>query len=129
MILKLGTMNTTRIIEYKQLAEFSASCIRQKLPHEERPAPKENNTYGGIKNNEYGSNWIFGKTSDNSTEAHRTPHNKAEHYGYTDTRCNNAKAFKRDYDGTGSINTSNMRRRRNSVYNAYAFWNSNVDRR
>ena len=42
MTLKLGTRNTTRIIEYKQLAEKSAGYIRQKLPHEERPAPKEN---------------------------------------------------------------------------------------
>ena len=42
MTLKLGMRNTTRIIEYKQLAEFSAGCIWQKLPHEERPAPKEN---------------------------------------------------------------------------------------
>ena len=49
MTLKLGIRNTIKIIEYKQLAEKSAGCIRQKLPHEERPAPKENNTYGGIK--------------------------------------------------------------------------------
>ena len=48
MTLKLGTMST-RIIKYKQLAEKSAGCIMQKFPHEERPAPKENNTYGGIK--------------------------------------------------------------------------------
>ena len=42
MTLKLGIRNTIKIIEYKQLAENSAGCIRQKLPHEERPAPKEN---------------------------------------------------------------------------------------
>ena len=47
--LKLGTRNTTRTIEYKRLAENSAGCIRQRNPHEERPAPKENNIYGGIK--------------------------------------------------------------------------------
>ena len=40
MTLKLGMRNTTN--EYKQLAEKSAGCIRQKLPHEERSAPKEN---------------------------------------------------------------------------------------
>ena len=44
MTLKLGTRNTTRIIEYKQLAEKSAGYIWQRNPHEERPAPKENNT-------------------------------------------------------------------------------------
>ena len=48
MILKLGTRNT-RIIEYKQLVDNFAGCIRQRNPHEERPAPKENNIYGGIK--------------------------------------------------------------------------------
>ena len=42
MTLKLGTRNITRIIKYKQLVEKSAGYIRQKLPHEERPAPKEN---------------------------------------------------------------------------------------
>ena len=49
MTLKLGMRSITRIIKYKQLAEKSAGCIRQKLPHEEKSAPKENNTYGGIK--------------------------------------------------------------------------------
>ena len=44
MTLKLGIRNTIKIIEYKQLAEKSAGCIRQRNPHEERPAPKENNT-------------------------------------------------------------------------------------
>ena len=33
--LKLGTMSITKTIEYKQLVDNSASCIRQKLPHEE----------------------------------------------------------------------------------------------
>ena len=42
MTLKLGTMSITKTIEYKQLAEKSAGCIRQRNPHEERPAPKEN---------------------------------------------------------------------------------------
>ena len=42
MTLKLGTMSIIRTIEYKRLAEKSAGYIRQKLPHEERPAPKEN---------------------------------------------------------------------------------------
>ena len=42
MTLKLGTRSTTRTIKYKRLVEKSAGCIRQKLPHEERPAPKEN---------------------------------------------------------------------------------------
>ena len=49
MTLRSGTRSTKRTIEHKQLVENSASCIRQKLPQEERPAPKENNTYGGIK--------------------------------------------------------------------------------
>ena len=49
MTLKLGIRNTIKIIEYKQLAEKSAGCIRQKLPHEERPAPKEIIHNGGIK--------------------------------------------------------------------------------
>ena len=40
--LKLGTRNITRIIKYKQLVDNSAGCIRQRNPHEERPAPKEN---------------------------------------------------------------------------------------
>ena len=40
MTLKLGMRNTTRTIKYKQLAEKSAGCIRQRNPHEERPAPK-----------------------------------------------------------------------------------------
>ena len=40
MTLKLGIRNTTN--EYKQLTEKSAGYIRQKLPREERPAPKEN---------------------------------------------------------------------------------------
>ena len=35
MTLKLGTRNTTRTIEYKQLAEKSAGCIWQRNPHEE----------------------------------------------------------------------------------------------
>ena len=35
MTLKLGTRNTTRIIEYKQLAEKSAGYIWQRNPHEE----------------------------------------------------------------------------------------------
>ena len=47
--LKLGTRNTTRTIEYKRLAENSAGCIRQRNPHEERPAPKEIIHNGGIK--------------------------------------------------------------------------------
>ena len=42
MTLKLGTMSIIRTIEHKQLVEKSAGCIRQKLPHEERSAPKEN---------------------------------------------------------------------------------------
>ena len=43
MTLKLGTMTITKTIELnKQLAEKSAGCIWQKLPHEERSAPKEN---------------------------------------------------------------------------------------
>ena len=42
MTLRSGTRNTKRTIEYRQLAEKSAGYIRQKLPHEERPAPKEN---------------------------------------------------------------------------------------
>ena len=33
--LKLGMRSITKTIEYKQLAEKSAGCIRQKLPHEE----------------------------------------------------------------------------------------------
>lgn len=49
MILKLGTMSTIKIIEYKRLAEKSAGCIRQRNPHEERPAPKEIIHNGGIK--------------------------------------------------------------------------------
>ena len=42
MTLKLGTMSITKIIEYKQLADNSAGYIWQRNPHEERPAPKEN---------------------------------------------------------------------------------------
>ena len=42
MTLKLGTKNTIKIIEYKQLVDNSTGCIWQKLPHEERSAPKEN---------------------------------------------------------------------------------------
>ena len=42
MTLKLGTMSIIRTIEHKRLAEKFAGYIRQKLPHEERPAPKEN---------------------------------------------------------------------------------------
>ena len=44
MTLKLGTMSITRTIKYKQLVDNSAGCIRQRNPHEERSAPKENNT-------------------------------------------------------------------------------------
>ena len=40
MTLKLGIRNTTN--EYRQLAEKSAGYIRQRNPHEERSAPKEN---------------------------------------------------------------------------------------
>ena len=47
--LRSGMRNITRTIKYKRLAEKSAGCIRQRNPHEERPAPKENNIYGGIK--------------------------------------------------------------------------------
>ena len=35
--------------KYKQLAEKSAGCIRQRNPHEERSAPKEIIHNGGIK--------------------------------------------------------------------------------
>ena len=49
MTLKLGMMNTTRTIEHKQLVDNSAGCIRQRNPHEERPAPKEIIHNGGIK--------------------------------------------------------------------------------
>ena len=35
MTLKLGMMSITKTIEDKRLAEKSAGCIRQKLPHEE----------------------------------------------------------------------------------------------
>ena len=35
--------------KYKRLAEKSAGCIRQKLPHEEISAPKEIIHNGGIK--------------------------------------------------------------------------------
>ena len=42
MTLRSGTRSIIRTIEHKRLAEKSAGYIRQKLPHEERPAPKEN---------------------------------------------------------------------------------------
>ena len=49
MTLRSGTRSTKRTIEHKQLVEKSAGCIRQKLPHEERSAPKEIIHNGGIK--------------------------------------------------------------------------------
>ena len=42
MTLKLGTMSIIRTIEHKRLVEKSAGYIWQRNPHEERPAPKEN---------------------------------------------------------------------------------------